>query len=103
MPEYFGPCRPLKLINNQVKCVYSICATFLNKRLKILLSFYHILLLFCIFIMLLFIFSFLSEREAADRNYAIGFYMKENKCYPEKANLKDIMDFYFQVCNIIVS
>lgn len=42
-------------------------------------------------------FRFLSEREAADRNYAIGFYMKENKCYPEKANLKDIMDFYFQV------
>ncbi|XP_054719032.1 glutaminase kidney isoform, mitochondrial-like [Uloborus diversus] len=40
--------------------------------------------------------TFLSEREAADRNYAIGFYMKENKCYPEKANLKDIMDFYFQ-------
>lgn len=48
------------------------------------------------------IFSFLSEREAADRNYAIGFYMKENKCYPEKANLKDIMDFYFQVCSIMI-
>lgn len=75
---------------------------FLNKRLQIFLLFYHTSLFFGIFIMLVFIFSFLSEREAADRNYAIGFYMKENKCYPEKANLKDIMDFYFQVCSITI-
>ncbi|XP_076332807.1 glutaminase liver isoform, mitochondrial-like isoform X2 [Tachypleus tridentatus] len=47
--------------------------------------------------------TFLSEREAADRNYAIGFYMKENKCFPEKAILKEIMDFYFQVCSLEVN
>ncbi|XP_039295145.1 glutaminase liver isoform, mitochondrial [Nilaparvata lugens] len=41
---------------------------------------------------------FLSERESADRNYALGFYMRENKCYPEKTNLKECMDFYFQCC-----
>lgn len=40
---------------------------------------------------------FLSEREAADRNYALGFYMRENKCFPEKTNLRECMDFYFQV------
>lgn len=40
---------------------------------------------------------FLSEREAADRNYALGFYMREYKCFPDKANLKECMDFYFQV------
>jgi glutaminase len=40
---------------------------------------------------------FLSERECADRNYALGFYMRENKCFPEKANLRECMDFYFQV------
>lgn len=40
---------------------------------------------------------FLSEREAADRNYALGFYMREHKCFPEKANFKECMDFYFQV------
>lgn len=40
---------------------------------------------------------FLSEREAADRNYALGFYMREHKCYPEKTNLRECMDFYFQV------
>lgn len=40
---------------------------------------------------------FLSEREAADRNYALGFYMREHKCFPEKANLRECMDYYFQV------
>ncbi|XP_023037903.1 glutaminase liver isoform, mitochondrial isoform X2 [Drosophila willistoni] len=41
---------------------------------------------------------FLSEREAADRNYALGFYMRENKCFPKRTNLKEVMDFYFQCC-----
>ncbi|XP_075225864.1 glutaminase isoform X1 [Lycorma delicatula] len=41
---------------------------------------------------------FLSERESADRNYALGFYMREHQCYPEKTNLKECMDFYFQCC-----
>ncbi len=45
--------------------------------------------------------TFLSEREVADRNYSIAYYMKEHKCFPEKANLKELMDFYFQVWNII--
>lgn len=40
---------------------------------------------------------FLSEREAADRNYALGFYMREYGCYPAKCNFKESMDFYFQV------
>lgn len=43
---------------------------------------------------------FLSEREAADRNYALGFYMRENKCFPEKTNLRECMDFYFQCCSM---
>lgn len=28
-------------------------------------------------------FSFLSERDTADRNYALSYYMKENKCFPK--------------------
>jgi glutaminase len=40
---------------------------------------------------------FLSEREAADRNYALGFYMRENKVFPERTNLRECLDFYFQV------
>lgn len=47
--------------------------------------------------------TFLSEREAADRNYAIGFYMKENRCFPENVNLKAVMDFYFQLCSLEVN
>ncbi|XP_020278118.1 glutaminase kidney isoform, mitochondrial isoform X3 [Pseudomyrmex gracilis] len=43
---------------------------------------------------------FLSEREAADRNYALGFYMREHGCYPEKTNLREVMDFYFQCCSM---
>ncbi|XP_055853702.1 glutaminase liver isoform, mitochondrial isoform X2 [Episyrphus balteatus] len=43
---------------------------------------------------------FLSEREAADRNYALGFYMRENGCFPKKANLKEVMDYYFQCCSM---
>ncbi|XP_047529386.1 uncharacterized protein LOC125065661 isoform X2 [Vanessa atalanta] len=46
---------------------------------------------------------FLSEREAADRNYALGFYMREHKCYPEKTNLRECMDFYFQCCSMEAS
>lgn len=39
---------------------------------------------------------FLSEREAADRNYALGFYMREHKVFPEKTNLRECLDYYFQ-------
>lgn len=46
---------------------------------------------------------FLSEREAADRNYALGFYMREHKCFPDRANLRDCMDFYFQCCSMEVN
>lgn len=48
-----------------------------------------------------FVCRFLSERETADRNYALGYYMREHKCFPDgelhKANLTETMDFYFQV------
>lgn len=46
--------------------------------------------------------TFLSEREAADRNYALGFYMREHKCYPDKTNLRECMDFYFQVSTDLI-
>lgn len=44
---------------------------------------------------------FLSEREAADRNYALGFYMREHKVFPEKTNLRECLDFYFQVSFLV--
>ena len=45
---------------------------------------------------------YLSERETADRNFAMGFYMKENKCFPkgERHVLQKSMELYFQACSI---
>nr|CAI5866242.1 unnamed protein product [Callosobruchus analis] len=43
---------------------------------------------------------FLSERECADRNYALGFYMREHKCFPENSKFRECMDFYFQCCSL---
>ena len=58
----------------------------------------------CYYFLLLirFIFSFnnsvfLSERDTADRNFALAYYMKENECFPKGFILQDCLDFYFQV------
>ncbi len=40
---------------------------------------------------------FLAEREVADRNYALAYYMKKNKCFPKGANIKDCLDIWYQV------
>lgn len=40
---------------------------------------------------------FLSERDTADRNFALAYFMKENKCFPQGFNLQETLDFYFQV------
>nr|CAD7413903.1 unnamed protein product [Timema poppensis] len=39
---------------------------------------------------------FMSERDHADRNYALGFLMSEYKCFPKGSALQECMDFYFQ-------
>ena len=41
---------------------------------------------------------FLAEREVSDRNCALAYYMKENKCFPKGSNIKDCLDFWYQVC-----
>uniref|UniRef100_A0A8B9E954 glutaminase n=1 Tax=Anser cygnoides TaxID=8845 RepID=A0A8B9E954_ANSCY len=41
--------------------------------------------------------TFQSERESGDRNFAIGYYLKEKKCFPEGTDMVAILDFYFQV------
>merc|ERR1719410_2078126 len=43
---------------------------------------------------------FLSERDTADRNFALAYFMKENKCFPPGFNLQDTLDFYFQTCSM---
>ncbi|XP_051279979.1 glutaminase kidney isoform, mitochondrial-like [Dicentrarchus labrax] len=47
--------------------------------------------------------TFQSERETGDRNYAIGYYLKEKKCFPENADMMAALDFYFQLCSIEVT
>ena len=44
---------------------------------------------------------FLAEREVSDRNYALSYYMKENKCFPKGSNIKDCIDFWYQVMSNI--
>ena len=43
---------------------------------------------------------FLSERDTADRNFALAYFMKENKCFPPGFNLQETLDFYFQTCSL---
>ena len=43
---------------------------------------------------------YLSERETADRNFALAYFMREKGAFPEGADLHDILEFYFQTCSI---
>ncbi len=43
---------------------------------------------------------FLSERETADRNYALAYFMREKGAFPDGVDLHDVLEFYFQCCSI---
>ncbi|KAM8976706.1 glutaminase liver isoform, mitochondrial [Pelodytes ibericus] len=47
--------------------------------------------------------TFQSEKETGDRNYAIGYYLKEKKCFPSTADMMAALDLYFQLCSIEVT
>ncbi|GAB2826609.1 hypothetical protein GCM10027091_66790 [Streptomyces daliensis] len=43
---------------------------------------------------------YLSERATADRNFALGYLMREQGAFPEDVDLAETLDFYFQCCSI---
>ncbi len=44
-----------------------------------------------------------SERSTADRNFALGYYMREHRAFPEGTDLLETLEFYFQCCSIEVN
>jgi glutaminase len=46
---------------------------------------------------------FLSERESADRNFAMAYYMRENRSFPEGIDIQECLDLYFQACSLEVT
>jgi len=44
--------------------------------------------------------TYLSERRTADRNFALGYFMRENGAFPEGTDLVDTLEFYFQCCSL---
>ncbi len=43
---------------------------------------------------------YLSERQTADRNFALAYFMKENNAFPENTNIIETLELYFQCCSI---
>jgi glutaminase len=41
-----------------------------------------------------------SEKGTADRNFALGYFMREHHAFPSGTNLMDTLDLYFQACSI---
>lgn len=44
-----------------------------------------------------------SEKETGDRNYTIGYCLKEKKCFPRGMDMMAALDLSFQVCLVKVT
>ncbi len=44
--------------------------------------------------------TYLSERATADRNFALGYFMRENGAFPPGVDLVETLEFYFQCCSL---
>ncbi|PRQ00614.1 Glutaminase 2 [Enhygromyxa salina] len=43
---------------------------------------------------------YLSERRSADRNFALGYLMREHKAFPDNTQLIETLEFYLQCCSV---
>ncbi|MFK0573001.1 glutaminase [Endozoicomonas sp.] len=41
---------------------------------------------------------YLSERDTADRNFALAYFMRESNAFPKNTDIHKTLDFYFQCC-----
>jgi len=41
-----------------------------------------------------------SERNSADRNFALGYFMREHNAFPDNTDMLQTLEFYFQSCSI---
>ena len=44
--------------------------------------------------------TYLSERATADRNFALGYSMREHRAFPEGTDLIESLEFYIQCCSL---
>jgi len=40
---------------------------------------------------------FLAEKSSVDSVFSLAYFMRENQCFPAGADIKKILEFYFQV------
>ena len=46
---------------------------------------------------------YLSEKETGNRNFALGYFMKEKGAFPANAEVMKTLEFYFQCCSVKVT
>jgi glutaminase len=44
--------------------------------------------------------TYLSERDSADRNFALAYFMREKGSFPEGTDIQKTLELYFQCCSI---
>jgi glutaminase len=47
--------------------------------------------------------TYLSERRTADRNFALGYFMREHEAFPTGTDLVETLEFYFQCCSLEIT
>ena len=45
---------------------------------------------------------YLAEKTSVDRDFALAYFLRENKCFPPGADIKKILELYFQVLKLTI-